>query len=524
VWGVVLRMRGILPAVAAVFLGACSTPSLELATGTVNSNIYVGDVVQRVKCEISDAFIDKVSDDRFLWLRRWTVTTDLTLQATTSGAIMASATKTDVFHSAVNRAAGPNSFPGTNLGTIMQNFTFGLSGNASETALRSDVVSFTVAVDELLQWRRELDEKEHARHVPPEKMTCNPGGRRELAGRLGLKEWVDAALDPVAEKYLSAGDHPTVTSRGSAKTPVGKGGMHGGGRKSAGPSARAIEEATPAEAAFEQYRRFAALQTAQKVFSNASKACDTFNGEGSVLNAQIEDAKTKIREVASEQRSYGSSLSPIYARNSAQLFKVGAAEINLANSDKEALASDCASIKFTAQNTASALNKQVAQEYETLTNITLGLASDGQQAKSYEDMKAQYHPSDAEIWDNIHEINPQFADDLTAITQKLGQAEAIHKDLPRLGEELSVLGGTPLPDPPVTAISHEVEFEVDYGAGFNPSWTLAVWKGPGLGGNLLSLNGARLNLLQIAIGPRGEPALIGEEQKRILDHQTLLLR
>ena len=52
----------------------------------------------------------------------------------------------------------------------------------------------------------------------------------------------------------------------------------------------------------------------------------------------------------------------------------------------------------------------------------------------------------------------------------------------------------------------------------------AVWKGPGLNGNLLSVNGSRLNLLQIAIGPRGEPALIGEEQKRILDHQTLLLR
>jgi hypothetical protein len=519
-----MRMRSFLPAAAVLLLGACSTPPLELATGAADSNIYVGDIVQRVKCEISDAFIDKVSDDRFLWLRRWTVTTDLTLQATTSGAISASATRTDTFHSAVNSAAGPTTFPGSNLGTIMQNFTFGLSGNAGESALRSDLVSFTVAIDELLQWRHDLDEKERALHVPPEKMTCNPGGRRELVGKLGLKEWVDAALDPVAEKYLSAGDHPSPVSRGPSKTPSGKGGMRGSGKGGPALTSRGLEEVTPAEAAFTQYQRYASLQAAQKIFASASNACEAVSSEMTALSQKIGEAKAKITQMAGEEHSYGASMSPIYVRDYGKAAKAATAAIDLANSDKAALASDCAAITLTVQNTTAVLNKQVAKEYEALTNLTQGLASDSQQSAAYEDMKAGYRPSDREIWDKVHAINPQFADDLTTVTEKLSQAAAIHKDLPRIEQQLNFICGAPLPEPPITAISHEVQFEIDYGAGFNPTWSLAVWKGPGLSGNLLSVNGSRLNLLQIAIGPRGEPALIGEEQKRILDHQTLLLR
>jgi hypothetical protein len=516
-------MRGFLSATGAACLmcGACATPPLELATGTENSAVYVGDVVQRVKCEISDAFVDKVVDRRFIWLRRWTVTTDLTLQATTSGAVLASASGTDIFHSAVNRAAGPTSFPGTNLGTIMQNFTFGLSGNVSEQALRSDLVSFTVAIDELMEWRRQLDERERALHIPPEKMTCNPGGHRELVGKLGLKEWVDAALDPVAEKYLTAGDHPSANARGPSKVPSGKSGVRGGGLR----RSYSVLREDPSDIAYRQYQRYRSLEIAEDKIEQAERSCETYANDASSLPAKIEAAQEKMRNVIGEENLYGPTLSPIYARGSASLLQVTVAKVKLANSDKEVLAGDCAAIKRVAQisqDKKSVFNDTLTSEHDKLADATKSLSSEA--AAIYEDRINAFHPTDVEVWDHVNEISLQLAADLTEATQKFSQAEAIHKDIPELSEELGVLAGADLPEPPVTAISHEVQFEVDYGAGFNPTWSLAVWKGPGLNGNLLSLNGTRMNLLQIAIGPRGEPALVGEEQKRILDHQTLLLR
>ena len=40
----------------------------------------IKDVVQRVKCELSDAFDKKVEQREFLWLAGWTAHADLTLQ------------------------------------------------------------------------------------------------------------------------------------------------------------------------------------------------------------------------------------------------------------------------------------------------------------------------------------------------------------------------------------------------------------------------------------------------------------
>ena len=81
-----------------------------------------------------------------------------------------------------------------------------------------------------------------------------------------------------------------------------------------------------------------------------------------------------------------------------------------------------------------------------------------------------------------------------------------------------------LPDPPVDALTHSIQFIVNYNAGISPNWSLAVWRGPvagGLGsggggsgggsgsggsgsggvGSLASAGGQRQHTLNIAAGP-----------------------
>jgi len=50
----------LLPVCASVLPGCMSTPPLSEAAGTEHSDILIKDVVQRVKCELSDTFDNKI--------------------------------------------------------------------------------------------------------------------------------------------------------------------------------------------------------------------------------------------------------------------------------------------------------------------------------------------------------------------------------------------------------------------------------------------------------------------------------
>ena len=81
------KLMFVLPVCACVMPGCMSTPPLSEATGTEHSEIMIKDVVQRVKCELSEAFDKKVDQREFLWLASWTAHADLTLQVNDSAGV-----------------------------------------------------------------------------------------------------------------------------------------------------------------------------------------------------------------------------------------------------------------------------------------------------------------------------------------------------------------------------------------------------------------------------------------------------
>ena len=74
------KLMFLLPVCVCVTPGCMSTPDLSTVTGAEHSEIMIKDVVQRVKCELSEAFDKKVEQREFLWLAGWTAHADLTLQ------------------------------------------------------------------------------------------------------------------------------------------------------------------------------------------------------------------------------------------------------------------------------------------------------------------------------------------------------------------------------------------------------------------------------------------------------------
>jgi hypothetical protein len=191
-------------------LGCTYTPTLEAASGVSESNVLIRDVVRRVKCEISDAFDEKVENEKFNWLQNWTAKVDLTLQVNEQAGLTPSVAYTKFYHNAFNTAAGSTSLTNTMITAVSQFFTLSAAANLNGQAQRSETVSFTLSLKELKSWRRrqKLVQGRNANGVTFAELICDPNGA-EFRGKLGLKEWVDSALYPVETRELEAGFHPT---------------------------------------------------------------------------------------------------------------------------------------------------------------------------------------------------------------------------------------------------------------------------------------------------------------------------
>jgi hypothetical protein len=186
-----------------------STPPLSEATGAEHSEVLIKDVVERIKCEVSDAFDEKIEQTQFKWLAGWTAHIDLSLAINDNAGISPNGSYTNFRRSAVNTDAGPNVLPQSktfpfSYPLVTQFFSVSAGANLSGQAVRTETVSFTLSLEELKAWRREIELREAGR--PPEKKTCFPQSTG-LTGNLGLKEWTDSAFFPVAgglERDLNA--------------------------------------------------------------------------------------------------------------------------------------------------------------------------------------------------------------------------------------------------------------------------------------------------------------------------------
>jgi hypothetical protein len=171
-------------------------------------------IVHRIKCELADSFDDKWNDPNFRWLEGWTAKSDLTLQINDSAGVSPSASYTQFFKNAFNRAAGSTSLTSTVIAAVNQSFTITAGANYSEQAQRAETVSFTVSLREMRDWKRRTEREYGAAAA---QFFCSTN-EKELRGHLGLKEWIDSALYPVATGQLQAGIHPSPIGTPSKAT------------------------------------------------------------------------------------------------------------------------------------------------------------------------------------------------------------------------------------------------------------------------------------------------------------------
>jgi hypothetical protein len=164
---------------SALLMAGCATvPPLPV------DGIAMGDIVQRVKCEIAFAVPDPkppYPTGRYQWMRNWTAKVDLTLIANSRSAVTPSASFIDPLSK----------------GT----FTFGIGASLDTTAERTETLSFTLSLAEMREFRKRAE--------------CNLPNARHLYGNLGLREWLESALAPVDSGKLKVGRHP----RPGAKSP-----------------------------------------------------------------------------------------------------------------------------------------------------------------------------------------------------------------------------------------------------------------------------------------------------------------
>src|ERR1700721_241905 len=187
-WLVARRSAVLAAGLCGVLVAGCaSVPSLESATGGVESHILVRDIVRRVKCEISDAFDARVEDPKFHWRQNWTAKVDLTLQIDEQAGISPSVAYTKFFRNAFNFDAGSSSLTSNVIQAVQQSFTLSAAANLSEQAQRAETVTFSVSLKELKVWRKRLRAAAARSGTAIDDIVCDPSGRA-LRGKLALRK------------------------------------------------------------------------------------------------------------------------------------------------------------------------------------------------------------------------------------------------------------------------------------------------------------------------------------------------
>jgi len=495
--------------------GCVTTPPLSQATGTDQSEILVRDVVQRVKCELSDAFDSKVEDPNFRWVAGWTAHVDLSLTINDNAGLSPNGSFTQFRKSAINTDAGPNSLPQSktfpfSFPLASQFFSVSAGANLSGQAVRTETVSFTVALDELKRWRRhEVSLAADPKHAF-DPHNCNVAHSIGLTGGLGLKEWVDSALYPVEAGQLQAGIHTAPT-----------GGKGGGGAKGppAGPAptVKAASKGDSYRSIYDKVRKYIDdLKRVQKAMNNDTMTIAT-------ESQKITTATTDLSKRIKEADDYGATLSAYLRANFAKV-----------DSEVQKLKSDI--------KNCSAY-KKYTDEWLTKADAILRIFPKDRipQDKAGSDSRSADpdDPADASLekaflsfrndpigeTNNISYVRSFLANSPPAQPGDLyveGAGECAAK-LPQKAEFASSLSKQ-LPeriDPPVDSMLHSLTFVINMGANVSPSWSLIQWKGPSQSGNLLSATAVRTHQLDIALGPRAGNPAISTDATRLIQNQAV---
>ncbi len=533
-----LRKLSFFVPICASFLPGCmSAPPLSQATGAEHSEIMIKDVVQRVKCELSDAFDEKTAQPQFIWLANWTAHVDLALAVNDNAGISPNGSYTKFHQSAVNSDAGPATQGGHTFPLVSQFFTVAVGANLSGQAVRTETVSFTLPLDELKMWRQERDRIEAG--WPPEKRSCNFPSSTGVTGNLGLKEWVDSAFYPVEKDHqLTAGIHnalwkdfPIPNVNGPFNYDAYLRGQLERNRPRLGAPAREAEARAlrAGPTVYEDVLRW------QGELKNLQTAINSYTSTISSANEKIRTSISSIGLRLHDNRIYLAVMS----RHVDQKYNGVVNKLIEVSKTVE-----------TCGNYKKNVDMAYAYSYALLPslyqlNSNSGAASGGDsnpgggssKAASNkcisEDEKSKYPglkcPAfDQNKYNSLEAIMKDIEDraskpnDPKKPTYEQGALDCANKLTPLADFVSTFVNDIPTQvDPPVDSVLHSLQFVVSYGANVTPSWTLLQWKGPGQAGNFASASSARTHNLQLALGPRSGAASISQDATRLIQNQTV---
>jgi hypothetical protein len=458
-------------AMCAVVLSACvAVPPLQPIAGaepdpnnTNPKSISINDVVVRVKCELRDSIASRTGPD-YDWMDKWTAQADLNLAVNDQSAIAPGA----VFTQPLTAASIP-----LRVTNMPRSASLGIGASASTTAARTEIVSFSISLKEI---RDEFNNK-----TPSElHEECYPHSMVGLTGDLGLKEWVDSALGPVQNHLLKPGHHSPPKAPG------------GGGAGAVGaPGAK------PQALSFVPYDTLLELAKILKDNDTLKQQISLIYNEYQLLiplSAILEIAQSGM----SKPGAWDSDAFDKGLRNFANV--PGLLPLTGDARDRFAKLADAATIqkvfdKLPATPSKTQLGALVTAVQNKLAQIERAMANDIPPAITQLQLICDCTPPDPEK--NLPDTLKKYSNALKCLNTLLSIVKANIPPKP-----------APL-DPPIDAISHQVQFIVALSASANPAWSLVHFKGPiPLSGNFASLNGTSTDTLTLTIGVPGSQATV----------------
>ena len=513
-------------AIGLLVAGCAELPGLDEATG----GIPVSEIVIRIKCELSDAFTEPQDIDQsdMMWLKDWTAQMDLTLEILDSATLAPGGSLMQPFHNAYGTGAGPSSIstsgvPGTTLAAIPQSFALAAGVNLNGQASRTETLEFVFSLQELKRWRAATETAQQ----------CAISDHMDLRGRLGLKEWVTQALDPVRGHLLYAGYHPKPQS-----TPPGS-------------SAKSTAPEPPKPA----------ITPSPTQVENETKECtdgelaDIKSAEKNLKAALSDVQDPRLKNVPERITAATKSLTTSLASASADFSKAAQAlrDKTVSNADFEKYKPVLEPYVLKRINTASDFLKKITAkepEFEQETPINIDFANEkAADAGKLISPETPLPSLETQIEDLIkllptpEEIAKKqcrpidYAKKATeavsfaaSASQALGYAKDADIDVVKASCNIksiqtfttvtnSYANSLQTIDPPLSTIGQSVQFILEYGGNITPTWTFVNFKGAN--NPLFSSSGTRTHMLNITIG--SPTALASSANSALAQNQLYLL-
>jgi hypothetical protein len=449
--------------------GCVAVPALQSLAGSEpdpnNTNpksISINDVVVRVKCELRDSIESRTGPD-YDWISKWTAQADLQLAVNDQSSLAPGAVFTQ---------------PLKTIGNVSQSASLGIGASASTTAARTEIVSFSVSLKEIRdQFRNDTAVQLYEQ--------CHPHSAVGLTGDLGLKEWVDSALGPVQNHLLTPGHH-------SAPKASGGGGSSG---------AAGASTAKPQALSYVQYETLKELSEVLKDDDTLKPAITRIYDEYQLLII-LSDLLQKAQAGASKPSIWDSNDFGLTLGLDNTLSVPNALPLSDPTSEhKFEKLKDITGIQkifkaLPATPSKPQLSALLTAVQAAFVRVERAMTNDIPPAITALQLICDCTPPDPTKNADTNLIK-KYSDALKCLNTLLSLVKANSPSKP------------PPLDPPIDAISHQVQFIVAISANANPTWSLVRFKGPSpTSGNFASLNGTTTDTLTITIGVPGSQATV----------------